>query len=453
VRMLKPTPGAHVPAAVANPDGARPRVVIVGAGFGGLEAARQLEKLPVDVVLIDRHNYHLFTPLLYQVATAGLEPEDIAHPVRGILRGFRTTSFLVANVERIDCGGRAVVTDAGELPYDYLVVAAGSTNNFFGIKSLARGAIGLKDVAEAVALRDRILTRFESAAWERDPERRASLLTFVVAGGGPTGVEFAGALHELVSTVLPKDYPRLDFTQVRVILVEASGQLLTMLDRKLQRAALGELRRKGVEVRLDTAVTQLDGDRLLLKDCSEIHTGTVIWAAGVRAAELADALEAEQGKQHRLKVEETLQLPGHPEVFVIGDMAAFEQGGSLLPMVAPVAIQGAQHAARSIDALMQGRQPSRFHYRDRGTMATIGRKAAVAQIGPLKLTGFIAWLAWLGLHLVTLIGFRNRLLVLVNWAWDYFFYDRAVRLILGGAHPPPQTDPATPDPATQEHDG
>lgn len=407
----------------------RPRVVVVGAGFGGLEAARQLATQPVDVVLVDRNNYHLFTPLLYQVATAGLEPEEIAHPVRAILRGRANVRFLVAEVHRIDLAASTVHTAEGDLAYDYLVLAAGSTTNFFGVDGAARAAHGLKDANEAMALRNQILGRFEAAAWEEDAGVRAEMLTFVVVGGGPTGVEFAGALRELIAHVLPHDYPDLDLGAARVILIEAGDHLLNGFAPKLQRSALRTLRAIGVDLRLDTAVDRLEGSVLHLKSGASIAAGTVTWAAGVRAADLAATLPADHGRGGRVVVLPTLQLRDHAEVFVVGDMA--EQSGSALPMLAPVAIQGGRHAADAIALLLRGRRPRPFHYRDRGIMATIGRSAAVAQIGPFRFSGFFAWLVWLGLHIVTLIGFRNRLFVLINWAWDYFLYDRAVRLILG----------------------
>jgi NADH dehydrogenase len=406
-------------------------VVVVGAGFGGLETARRLAAQPVDVVLVDRHNYHLFTPLLYQVATAGLEPEEIAHPVRAILRGRTNIRFLVAEVQRVDLTARTVFTSEGILDYDYLVLAAGSTTSFFGIAGAERGAHGLKDADEAMALRNHILGRFEAAAWERDTDDRAALLTFVVVGGGPTGVEFAGALRELIAHVLPHDYPDLDLSAARVILVEAADHLLNGFAPKLQRSALRTLRAIGVDVRLNTAVDRLEDGILHLENGGQIAAGTVTWAAGVRAADLAATLAADHSRGGRIVVQPTLQLRDHAEVFVVGDMAAFEQRGAVLPMLAPVAIQEGRHAAESIALLLRERRPQRFHYRDRGMMATIGRSAAVAQIGPFRFSGFLAWLVWLGLHIVTLIGFRNRLFVLINWAWDYFLYDRAVRLILG----------------------
>jgi NADH dehydrogenase len=424
----------------------RPRVVIVGAGFGGLEAAKRLRKLPVEVTLLDRHNYHTFTPLLYQVATAGLEPEEIAHAVRPILGRSRNLRFRVAEVNSVDLNGNCVQTSAGELRYDYLILAAGSTSNFFGIDTIKRQALGLKDVDEALALRNHVLSRFEEAAWERDAARRAMLLTFVVVGGGPTGVEFAGALHELIQHTLPHDFPGQDLAPARVVLIEAADSLLSAFRPRLRRYALRTLRKKGIEVRLNTAVESMDGELLRLRGGGELRTGTVMWAAGVHAADLVEGVPAPKGRSRRLVVDPYLRLPDHPEVYAIGDLAAAAgQDGQPLPMLAPVAMQAAACAVANIARDLEGKPPLPFAYRDRGTMATIGRNAAVAQIGPLSFTGFIAWLMWLALHIVTLIGFRNRVLVLVNWCWNYLTYDRGVRLIIGGAaaaEPPEHARPS-----------
>jgi len=416
---------------------ARPRVVIVGAGFGGLAAARELAGADVDVLMINRTNYHGFWPLLYQVATAGLEPESIAYPVRAILRRYRNADFLLAEVNGVDFEQRAVLTDVGPVMYDYLVLAAGSTTNFFGNERFERYTLGMKDLDEAQRLRNHILTCFEHAVAETDPARRAALLTFVVVGGGPTGVELAGAFIELIRHVMRKDYPMLDVCQAHVVLVEATDRVLATFPESLQRAALDRLRRMGVDVRLSAPVADTRPGVLVFKDGTELEAETIVWAAGVRASPLAEALGVALGRGARVKVEPTLTLPGHPEVFVIGDMAYLEgyRPGVPYPMVAPVAIQMGEQAARNIIARTRRNPMKPFRYFDKGQMATIGRSAAVLDAFGIQLTGWPAWVGWLFVHLMELVGFRNRALVLLNWAYSYFTYDRGVRLIFGiGAH-------------------
>ncbi len=406
-----------------------PTVVIVGAGFGGLRAARALRRAPVHVVLLDRHNYHLFQPLLYQVATAGLEPEQIAKPVRAILRGQRNLDFRMVEVTGADLAARRLETSAGPVPYDHLILALGGETNFFGLDSVARNGFGLKDVDEAVAIRNHVLTSFERAMLEPDPERRRARLTFVVVGGGPTGVEMAGALSELIRLVLVKDYPRLNIKDVRVLLLEATDRVLGAMPERLREAAGATLWRKHVEVRFGATVADFDGERVRLKSGEVIPAHTVIWAAGAQAPALTRRLGLPTARQGRIVVEPTLRVAGHPEIAVVGDVAYFEMEGQPLPMVAPVAIQMADLAAGNIVRALRGEPPQPFHYRDPGTLATIGRNAAVARIFGLNWTGFPAWVMWLVVHIIQLIGFRNKLFVLVNWAWDYFFYERAVRLI------------------------
>ena len=416
---------------------ARPRVVIVGAGFGGLAAARELAGADVDVLMINRTNYHGFWPLLYQVATAGLEPESIAYPVRAILRRYRNADFLLAEVNGVDFEQRAVLTDVGPVMYDYLVLAAGSTTNFFGNERFERYTLGMKDLDEAQRLRNHILTCFEHAVAETDPARRAALLTFVVVGGGPTGVELAGAFIELIRHVMRKDYPMLDVRQAHVVLVEATDRVLATFPESLQRAALDRLQRMGVDVRLSAPVADTRPGVLVFKDGTELEAETIVWAAGVRASPLAEALGVALGRGARVKVEPTLTLPGHPEVFVIGDMAYLEgyRPGVPYPMVAPVAIQMGEQAARNIIARTRRNPMKPFRYFDKGQMATIGRSAAVLDAFGIQLTGWPAWVGWLFVHLMELVGFRNRALVLLNWAYSYFTYDRGVRLIFGiGAH-------------------
>ncbi|MBZ5640461.1 MAG: NAD(P)/FAD-dependent oxidoreductase [Acidobacteriia bacterium] len=410
-------------------SGAPPRVVVVGAGFGGLSAARALRHAPVEVVLLDRRNYHLFQPLLYQVATAGLTPGEIAYPVRAIFRRQRNLEFRVAEVTGIDLGRREVETGDGAVRYDYLVLAIGAETDFFGLESVRRHAFGLKDVDDAVALRNHVLTCFERAAVEREPSRRRAELTFAVAGGGPTGVETAGALSELIRLVLARDFTRLDLGEVRVVLVEASPRLLPGMPDDLSAVAVASLGRKRVEVWLGTAVEDYDGERVRLAGGETLDARTLVWAAGARAAGLAGRLSLATGRAGRIRVDPTLELPGHAGAFVIGDAAYLEAEGAPFPMMAPVAMQMGDLAARNVVRRAAGQEPIPFRYRDPGSLATIGRNSAGAYIHGLKFRGFAAWVVWLLVHLIRLIGFRNRIVVLVNWAWDYFFYESAVRLI------------------------
>jgi len=406
-----------------------PRVVIIGAGFGGLWAARALARMPFNVTLIDRNNYHTFLPLLYQVAAAEVEPEEIVYPVRSILRHTPNVDFLMGEVSRIDFAERVVETNAGPISYDYLILAAGSTTNFFGVQGAER-AYPLKTLDEAIRLRNHILCCFERAVSLPDPEQRRKALSFAIVGGGPTGVEFAGALAELLRGPLRKDYLKLGLEHSKVILLEAAPSLLGGLPKSLGVYALERLRRMGVEVRLNAAVSSIEVDTAHLKDGTVIPAETVIWTAGVRGEPSAAVWGLPVDRSGRVPIEPTLQLSGRPEVYAVGDLASFKQDGNSLPMVAPVAIQQATTAARNIRRQAAGQPLLPFRFRDPGMMATIGRNAAVAHFAGLSITGFPAWLAWLGVHLVKIIGFRNRLLVLTDWAWDYFLYERAVRLIL-----------------------
>src|SRR5574341_612453 len=382
----------------------RQRVVIVGAGFGGLQAARQLAGKNVDVTLVDRQNYHLFQPLLYQVATASLEQEAIAYPVRAIVRRWKNVSFRLASVQDIDLDRCVVKADTGEIPYDYLIRAAGAVTTFFGVKSVER------------------------AAQETDPDMRRALLTFVIVGGGPTGIEFAGALAEVVRLVFPRDSPGLTPADARIILVEMK-RVLPAYPERLQAYAIRRLKQIGVEVVLGKAVEKAEPGVVHLNDGSRIASHTLHWAAGVQAAPLAGVLPGEKARGDRIIVTPELCPPDHPEVFVIGDMSYIEEDGQPLPAMAPVAMQGGIFAGRAILARAAGKPVEPFHYTDKGTMAVIGRGAAVARIFGIGFQGLPAWLVWLGLHLATLIGFRNRLWVLGNWAYDYVFFDRKVRLI------------------------
>jgi NADH dehydrogenase len=404
-------------------------VVIVGAGFGGIRAVRALSKSSPQITLIDMHNYHLFQPLLYQVSTATLSIDDIAYPVRAMIKNEKNVLFRMGEVTSIDLEQKAVILGSDSIAYDYLILAAGGATNFFGMESVEQNSFGMKTLDEAVTIRNHILHQFELASVEKDPDKRRALLTFAVVGGGPTGVESAGALSELIYLVMANEYPNLNFKEVRIILVEASDKVLAAMPAELREATVEQLIRKHLEVRLCVQVTGYDGQHLTLKGGEIIPTHTVIWAAGVKAAPLMHKIDILKDSVHRAIVNEYLQLQNHPEVFVIGDSAHFEQNGRPLPMVAPVAIQQADVATKNIVSLIQGKELTKFVYKDMGNMATIGRNAAVVHMGSLKLEGFIAWLIWSLVHILRLIDFRNRFVVFMKWVWEYLFYDRLVRII------------------------
>jgi NADH:ubiquinone reductase (H+-translocating) len=407
-----------------------PHVVIVGAGFGGMETAQKLARAAVQITLIDKHNYHLFQPLLYQIAIAGLVPSQIAYPLRTIFRRQKNLTFQMGEVTSVDFEARYVRTNGSVIAYDYLVLAVGGQTNFFDLNTVAENGFQLKSIEDATSTRNHLLRMFEQASREVDSEKRKALLTFTVVGGGPTGVETAGALAELITHVLTKDYPQMDLKDVRVLLIEATDRVMPAYPEGLRKATMDLLRSKNVEILLNAKLTDYNGQRVTLADGRRIDSGTLIWTAGVRAAELIDRLGVQQAASGRVRVEPTLQLPGHPEVFVIGDAAYFEDGNRQpLPMLATVAQQQAKSAAKNIQKILKGENPEPFHYKDPGLLATIGRNAAVARIWGLSFSGFIAWVIWVALHIYRLIGFRNRLVVLINWAWDYFFYDNQVRLI------------------------
>ena len=406
-----------------------PTVVIVGAGFGGLRLARALRHAPVRVLLLDRHNYHLFQPLLYQVATAGLEPEQIARPVRAILGRQPNFDFRMVEVSGVDFVKRTVQSTGGTFAYDFLVLAIGGATNFYGLTGVQRNGFQLKDIPHALALRNHVLRCFERAILETDADRRRALLTFAVVGGGPTGVETAGALSELIRLVLARDYPKLNLNDTRVLLLEAGDRLLTGMPDKLAAAAAKTLWRKHVEVRFGAAVEDYDGTSLTLQSGEVFPSNTLMWAAGVQAAELAGTIGLETARQGRIRILPTLQIPDRPEVFVIGDAAYLETPQGALPMVAPVAMQMADTTAENIRHQLAGDPLDAFQFRDPGSLATIGRNSAVASIWGLHFKGFVAWVVWLVIHLLQIVGFRNKLAVLINWAWDYFFYERAARLI------------------------
>ncbi|MFC1888516.1 NAD(P)/FAD-dependent oxidoreductase [Thermodesulfobacteriota bacterium] len=412
-----------------------PRVVIVGAGFGGLAAVRALARTPCEVILVDRNNYHTFFPLLYQVAAAEIEPEEIAYPVRNILRRTPNAHFAMREVEGIDLERRVVRTDGPSIAYDYLILATGTTTHYFGTEGAAEHSFPLKSLEQGVALRNHILRCFERAVHEPDRELRQELLTFAIAGGGSTGVEFAGALAELIGGPLLKDYPSLDFRQVRVLLLEATGTLLPGQPEPLPGYALERLRIMGVDVRLESAVGRVTPGGVTLKTGETIPANTTVWMAGVRGDAVADGVGLPDSDRGRIDVLPTLQVRDHPEVYVVGDLARAKKDGRVLPMIAPVAIQQGRTAAGNISRRAAGIDPLAFRYRDMGTMATIGRGAAVVRLYGRSFTGLFAWILWLVVHLANLIGFRNRLLVLINWAWDYFLFERAVRIILPGGPP------------------
>ncbi len=425
-------------------------VVIVGGGFGGLNAAKALANRPeVHVTLIDQRNHHLFQPLLYQVATAGLNPADIAVPIRGQLATSANVAVHLGEVTHIDLEEHLLGNESLELRYDYLILAGGSQHSYFGHPEWEQFAPGLKTLEQATEIRRRILTAFELAENDFDPERQRSLMTFVVVGGGPTGVELAGAIADISRTVLVRDFRRIQPQSARVILVEAGPRLLPAFAEELSAHAAEDLKRLGVEVRLSAKVLDIDAQSVLVND-ERISCSNAFWAAGVQAAALGRALGAEMDKAGRVKVGPDLSVAGHPEVFVVGDMAHLVlPGGELLPGLAPAAIQTAQTAARNILATIHGEPRETFHYVDKGTMATIGKKKAIAQIGSVHLTGFIAWLGWLFVHLLSLVGFKNRVAVLFEWVWSYVFSKRGARLITSrewkleppGRIPPPQLLP------------
>lgn len=430
----------------------RPRVVVIGAGFGGLHVVQRLRSAAVDVTVVDRENYHTFLPLLYQVATAGLNPADVAHPVRGIFHGRWNVSFRHATVVGADLAAgelRLETPDgrADHLPFDQLVVAAGSSASYFGIPGAAEHSYPLYTLADATALRNHVLGRFEAV--DADPSLVDSgALTFVVVGGGPTGVEVAGALAELFAQVLRRDFAAVDVARARVVLVEMAPTLLTSFHEDLRAHAVDALRARGVEVRLARAVAEVTADSVRLDSGEVLPAHTLVWAAGVRGNPVAEALGLPVGRGGRVDVAPDLSVPGHPGVWAIGDVAnipaavrpivplpwargAGTTGDGALPQLAPVAMQSGEHVAAQIVATLEGRPTAPFRYVDRGTMATIGRRSAVAQL-PLgiRLAGTPAWFAWLGLHLVFLVGFRNRASVFLNWAWNYLTWDRGPRLIL-----------------------
>jgi NADH dehydrogenase len=437
----------------AQSGGTVPHIVIVGGGFGGLHAARRLGNAPVRVTLVDRRNYHLFQPLLYQVATGGLSPGDIASPLRGVLSPYKNIRVLLAEAVDLDPAQRLLIVRNGQLHYDVLVCAAGASHHYFGHDEWAAEAPGLKSVEDALEIRRRILLAFEAAEWEPDPEHRRAWMTFVIVGGGPTGVELAGALGELARGTLPRDFRHIDTRQTRILLIEGMERVLPTYPPDLSAKAAAALARLGVTVQTRSLVTDIQGDIVTVRQgeqTTQVRAKTVLWTAAVRASPLGHLLAERTGcaldRAGRVLVQPDLTIPGHPEIFVIGDLAAFlHQDGRPLPGVAPVAMQQGRYVAELIRARLQGRSLPPFRYRDPGSLAVIGRNAAVADFGRLHLSGFPAWLIWVFVHIANLIEHDDRLLVMIQWAWHYFTRKRGARLITGSLPfplPAPQETPA-----------
>jgi NADH dehydrogenase len=443
-----------------------PRVVIVGAGFGGLNAAQALAKAPVNITVIDRKNFHTFQPLLYQVATAGLSPGEIAAPIRSILRSHKNIEVLMAEVTGFDLDRHTVETPECEIPYDYLIVAAGAGHSYFGHDAWEPYAPGLKTIEDALEIRRRVLLTFELAERQASSGENASPLNFVVVGAGPTGVELAGTLAEISRHALAHEFRSIDPSRTHILLIEGGPRVLAAYAEDLSRSAQEQLNRLGVEVRTSTVVTQIEPGAVYAGD-TRLPATVVLWAAGVAASPLGKSLGVPVDRAGRVQVQPDLSLPGHPEVFVIGDLAALkDEQGKMLPGVAPVAIQEGRFVAKVIRkelgragalpfsrSLREGGDVDvrpKFHYWDKGGLATIGRAAAVAQFGRIHISGFIAWLSWLFVHILFLIGFRNRLLVFIQWAWSYVTYERGARLITGSTYLHGWTaDPCAPAKAAQ----
>ena len=418
----------------------RARIVIVGCGFGGLFAARALQRAPADVLVIDRNNYHLFQPLLYQVASAALAPADIAQPIRTILRYQQNARVMLADAERVDLAGRCVHAAGRRIPYDYLVLSPGAVDNYFGHGDWRQFAPGMKEVEEATYIRSRLLRSFECAEIEPDPAEHAARLTFIIVGAGPTGVELAGAIKELAVDVIPRDYRVADTRHARVILIEAGARVLPAMHPQSSQRALRQLRTLGVEVRLGAPVTEVLADGVRVGE-ERLRSYNVTWTAGVRAAPLTASLGVPLGPGGRVPVQPDCSLPGHPEVFVIGDAAWLLDAatGAAVPGVSQGALQMGRYVARLISAELRGARQARaapFRYRDFGSVATVGKSRAVVELGWLRFGGLLAWLAWMALHVTVLIGFRNRLAVLASWIYSYVFFRRGSRLITRSVPPP-----------------
>ncbi len=447
-----------------TPSGRVPRVVILGGGFGGLYAARALKGAPAQVTLVDRRNFHLFQPLLYQVATAALSPGEVAGAIRAIVHGQKNLRVWMGEAVRVDVAERCVHLAESTLPYDYLVVATGATHAYFGHPEWEAEAPGLKTVDDATEIRRRFLLAFEAAERESDAAARRRLLTFVIVGAGPTGVELAGAMAEIARKAMRREFDAIDTASARIVLLEGGPRILPTYPPELSAKAKRQLEKLGVEVRTGALVTGIEHGRVRVGD-EVIEAGNVFWAAGVAASPIGKTLGAPVDRAGRVVVGDECTIPGHPEVFVIGDLAHLDQDGQPVPGVAQGAIQMGRYVARQIRRDLEGEPREPFHYRDKGSLAVIGRAAAVAYIAGLKISGFLAWLVWLFVHITYLIGFRNRIVVLVDWAWAYVTWQRGVRLITGeprlelerarsgdevtsvtgGPRPPAGEAPASPD--------
>ncbi len=409
-----------------------PKIVIVGGGFGGIELAKRLKNKEVEILMLDRHNYHTFQPLLYQVATGGLEADSIAFPLRKIFKNQKNFTFRVTEVKSVDTEAQIVNTSIGAINYDYLVIATGSETNFFGQKEIEHFSMGMKTIPEALNLRSMILQNLEEALIETDPVLKSSLLNFVVVGGGPTGVELSGALAELKKHILPKDYPELSVDDVNVYLIEGSDELLGSMSDQASAKSKQFLQEMGVKVFTNVRVQSYDGQAIRLSDEQVIHTKNVLWSAGVKGAVLDGLPQDMIARGNRITVDEFNRVSGQSRIFAIGDVAAqiTPDTPNGLPGTAPVAIQQGNHLARNIIRLMDSNQPEPFKYFDKGSMATVGRNKAVVDIGKIRFQGIFAWFVWMFVHLMSLVGFRNKVVTFVNWVWSYFSYDRGTRLII-----------------------
>jgi NADH dehydrogenase len=414
------------------PQTDKPRIVIVGGGFAGLKLAMKLSKSDFQIILLDKNNYHQFQPLFYQVATAGLEPSSISFPLRKIFQKHDNIHFRVAELQSIDVSNKEINTNIGRLAYQYLVLALGADTNFYGMKDIEANAIPMKSTPEALFIRNTILMNYETAVNINDPDEETALMNIVIVGGGPTGVELAGALAEMRKYVLPKDYPELDFTNMKIYLLEANSRLLKTMKERSSKRALKYLENLGVNVRLNASVKTFDGGTVSLNDGTVFKTRTLLWAAGIKANEIEGLQPEFYGPGRRLLVNEYLQIESHPEIFVMGDMALLrsEDYPNGHPQVAQAAIQQARLIAKNLVRAGKGKQMIGFNYKDKGSLATIGRNMGVADLPGISLFGFTAWFVWIFVHLMAILGQKNKLLIFINWLWNYFTYDQSLRLIL-----------------------